>query len=407
MPRLIVLLLTLIALALLAVQNLDTPVSLVILSSTLPAISLGILLVSAIGIGALLTLVLYGLVGIRRPPESKYRPMGRRVPFPEGSGSTLPPTEPNYGTSSGSSYTSGSSSAFISEPSSPVDSPRTPQDTPSTSPERFPQDQSPQNSFPEERLPQDRFPESRFPESKSSESRFPESRFSENNEQNSSAQPFAGVKSADFIQQPLAGLKSVFSKKKDREEPTSQQRQEQRRVVGDDWGQIRTTEHKNSWDEEPSKVEEGIQGLFNFGKSVTTSAGQIAEDIASGWNNSPDRSNPTGYVETDDYGSEQYYADDSYYPGNRSDGYDTPPSDNLDQGWERFDDYSDRPPESAPAKRSYGDSLYSDDYGNEDSAYPDAHADPDEDLDEMGPDGVYEADYRVIEPPSKPLDPDR
>ncbi|MEO0852416.1 MAG: hypothetical protein AAFY15_02775 [Cyanobacteria bacterium J06648_11] len=462
MPRLIVLLLTLIALALLAVQNLDTPVSLVILSNSLPEIPLGILLVCAIGSGALLTLILYGLVGRRRPPESKYRPMGRRVPSPGDPDSTLPPTGPSpYGQSSPSSYSgssySPSSSAFVSEPSNqssnqpstpvdeapPVDAPvdTPPKESPSAPPqdsasragygdsygagyrERY--DGSYSSSFDADPQPNSRRYES-------SDSGFADAGLADSGVADSAR----AASPSGFMKQPIAGIKSVFGKKKDREDPDP----DPQKVVGDDWGQIRTTEHKNSWDVggDTSKVEEGIKGLFKFGRDVTTNAGKIAEDIASGWNDSSDGRNPRrdgnyepGYVDSDGYGaeqySEQYYADDSYYPGNRSEGYDSPPSDNLDQGWERFDDYGDddygdRTPRdlssadlsadarknAPPAKRTYGDSLYSDEEG----PYPSRNEDFDEEgfddgsFDDMEPDGVYDADYRVIEPPSKPLDAD-
>ena len=80
MPRIIVLALTAAALSVLTFQNLATEVPLVILGSTfVEAMPFGLLLLIAVGIGALLTLIFYGLVGSRRPPESKYRPMGRRA----------------------------------------------------------------------------------------------------------------------------------------------------------------------------------------------------------------------------------------------------------------------------------------------------------------------------------------
>jgi len=133
MPRLITLLLLLVALAILAMQNLATSLPLVILSSETPAIPVGILLVGAVCIGAFITVILYGLVGLGKPPVSKYRPMGQRVPYPDSPGSTnLPPSGPasspgvsaSGSSSSSSSYTpsptayaSGSSSAFVSGPS--------------------------------------------------------------------------------------------------------------------------------------------------------------------------------------------------------------------------------------------------------------------------------------------------
>ena len=120
MIRAIVLLLILAALAVLAVQNLSTSVALVILSSRTGEIPFGLLLVGAVGVGALISLILYGLLSLlRRSPESKYQPLGRRVPYPESprdaaqpvSSSPYQPEAP-YG-----------SAAFVSEPAAvPQDS---------------------------------------------------------------------------------------------------------------------------------------------------------------------------------------------------------------------------------------------------------------------------------------------
>ncbi len=136
-------------------------------------------------------------------------------------------------------------------------------------------------------------------------------------------------------------------------------------------------------------------------------ANQLAEDIGSGWsgNNEPP--------------SDQYIRD------TRDDSY---ADDSLDQGWERPDasyaqaDYDrsgyDRssyarpeydPPGYDPSayprpeyeKKVYGDDLY----GVEDADYeeePIAEG-PKELLDS---DNVYEADYRVVLPPSRPLETD-
>ncbi|MEL6491599.1 MAG: hypothetical protein AAFQ95_16705 [Cyanobacteria bacterium J06621_3] len=124
MPRLIILLLSVAALAVLALQNLATTVPLVVLGRTLLDIQLGVLLAISVGIGAFLTLVLYGLVGLRPAATSKYQPMGRRVPYPDSSGSTLPPSGGPSGPDSATSYGAksptdagySSSSAFVSEP---------------------------------------------------------------------------------------------------------------------------------------------------------------------------------------------------------------------------------------------------------------------------------------------------
>jgi len=391
MPRLIVLLLALVSLALLAIQNLATSVSLVVLSNTLPSIPLGILLVSAVGVGALITLVLYGLVGARRPPESKYRPMGRRVPYPEGPGTTLPSTDSTpYSSGASSSYggAGSSSSAFVTEPAPGAEPSVTPSNPEPFTPE--PKDTPPTDSY-------------RSPSAE------PGARYDS----------FAKSPVGSFVQQPVAGIKSVFGKKKDR----GNRSEETLRPVGDDWGQRRTTEHKNTWelDDSSSKAEEGIKGLVNFGRSVGTNAGRLAEDIATGWGNQQNQGNAANSnPEIEGYGSEHYYADDSYYSGNRSDGYDSALPDNLDRGWENLDDYKQgprpkiAPGEPIPQKRTYGDSLYSERPYADDETYEGPYEEGayeegpyEEEPYEEGPEeGVYEADYRVIVPPSKPLDSD-
>ena len=125
MPRLIILLLTLTSLAILTVQNLgvEKAVALVILGRPIAAIPLGLLLLAAIGLGALTTLLMYGLIGLRRPAESKYRPMGTRVPYPEP-GSTSTYDGPSTSSSAGSTYDGSATSkqygsgnsAFVTEP---------------------------------------------------------------------------------------------------------------------------------------------------------------------------------------------------------------------------------------------------------------------------------------------------
>ena len=124
MPRLIILLITLASLTLLTVQNLgeDKAVPLVVLGTPISSIPLGLLLLAAVGTGALTTLVLYGLVGLYRPAasidKSKYKPMGSRIPDPESPTSTSNP----YSTSTASNapYSSGNT-AFVTEP--PADTP--------------------------------------------------------------------------------------------------------------------------------------------------------------------------------------------------------------------------------------------------------------------------------------------
>ena len=147
MPRLIILLLTLASLTILTVQNLGASkaVSLVVLGTPLLSIPLGLLLLAAVGAGAIATLMLYGLMGLRRPAESsktsKYKPMGSRVPYPENPDSTA--SSATYGTTTTSTAYGSGGSAFVTEPpiAPPVDrvgtsassspAPTTPPTTPS------------------------------------------------------------------------------------------------------------------------------------------------------------------------------------------------------------------------------------------------------------------------------------
>ncbi|MEL7071565.1 MAG: hypothetical protein AAGN15_23355 [Cyanobacteria bacterium J06581_3] len=136
-------------------------------------------------------------------------------------------------------------------------------------------------------------------------------------------------------------------------------------------------------EERDYSLEAGARGLYEFGRNIGENAGRLAEDIASGWNQRAAEGRQTPYP-TDEYRP-------NYDAGDRTYQYDE-----LDQGWENFDDYSE-PPIQGPTKRTYGDSLY----GGEEDELDDGYADqPAEDIDA---DDVYDADYRVIEPPSKPL----
>lgn len=443
MLRLTILLLPLVMLAVLAVQNMATTVPVVILGQSIAEMSLGILLLVAIAIGAFLALILYGLVSLGRSSESKYRPMGRRVPYPESpSGTDSSSSGPSSGTYSGtdssgsfadSSYGS-RSSAFVSEPvdssvsssaSAPASSPDPIERSVSTPPSESSSSASTSSASTKDSFggslrstvsrSSDR---SAFQGERSYSDPFISTEPSAEPKRESKREP-KKESGKGFPKQPIAGLRSVFGKKKDRQEiPPVEPRADTRAdtqadtrtefgtepgTIGDDWGNIRTASQRDDWDiseDNQSPVEKGARNLFRIGRDVSTQAGQIAGDIASGWGSEP-TSNPNnnpGYDATApanrDYSADPYYADDTYYTGNRSDGYDATSPDGLDQGWQEFDNYDD-PPSPAAAKRTYGDSLYDDGLDGDD--YDDRPS-------EIGPDGVYDADFRVITPPSKPLD---
>lgn len=112
----------------------------------------------------------------------------------------------------------------------------------------------------------------------------------------------------------------------------------------------------------------------------------MAADIDSGWD--------------DNYTPSQRPAQSQY--SSYSDRY---TDDDLDQGWDSTDN---RPtgyippsyPEAAYERKTYSDDLY----GAEEVSYDDLVEEGPEEL--IDSDGVYEADYRVIKPPSRPLDTD-
>ena len=337
--------------------------------------------------------------------------MGRRVPYPAGPSSPSPasgpPTDSSF-SSPTSSYSS--SSAFVSEPQSkPIqDTPTSPSTAPNVPPSDSPSTQqssytatasSFQDDFAEP--PNSYFRQSDSPTGTRSD-RTPSASTPNTSTYTPPSKPPAQESDSSlsqsanaFVQKPIAGLKSVLGKKKDRKNAA----EAPEKPIGDDWGQKRTKEHINSWDaneSEPSKLEEGAKNLFNFGRNVGANAGRLAEDIASGWNNQ-NTNQPASRQEPS--GNEQGYSS-NYDPRYDDARYDNR-YDDLDQGWENFDDYSEPPSDEIGQKRTYTESLYDSD-DRRDSGY----VEEDAIADEIGPDGVYDADYRVIEPPSKPLEND-
>ena len=367
MPRLIILLLTLAVLAILTVQN-TTPVALVILgSTTLPAIPFGFLLLAAIGLGALLTLFLYGLVGLKRPPESKYQPMGRRVPYPDSPGSTtLPPSgpptsSPPYGAPPVDTYSAGSS-AFVSEPtSSPANDPSpasVPQDTPPSgstgSGASYSSGDGPFIDLPRRTVSESPVQADSTPSDKSSF-------FSKET---------ISKKKEEFRNR----LGSAFGASTTPPGQSSPDRSTQNRPIGEDWGEARTAAQRNTW---------------------------VGEDDGE-YSDRP-YDDPSYDERTyDDRYDNRYATSPGPYADTSSQSQSYPPYeasyDELDQGWEHFNDYDDPPPQRdrphsdsdadyRPEKRVYQDGLYG--YDSEEEGFRE---------------DVYDADYRVIVPPSKPLD---
>lgn len=365
MFRLIILLLPITALIIVAVQNRTPAIALNFLGGSLPAMPFGLLLAITTGFGALITLLIYGLISWRRPLESKYKPMGRRVPYPDSDPSPSNPaaTPSTYSSTGSSDYATSSypSDAFVPEPyrSEPPSN---------ANPTPTPQD-SPRNNY---------------------------QNVSRQTSEVGNSPPPSGSTFVDSIKSNLP-----FTKKKNLDpEGITRDRQQNKtpvdrqhvneRPIGEDWGEKRTVEQINDWEAiKPSVVEEGIDSLFKFGKSAGTNVGRIADDIASGWNTQPEGQRPPASS------LESYYAE--------------PYGDELDQGWENFDNgYDDLPPSGSEpsSRRTYGDSLYRSEeprLAEDDYSIEDDYIDPST-ADEIGPNGVYEADYRVIVPPSKPLE---
>jgi len=395
MTRLMIFVVVLIVMAVLAIQNQETTALTILGNQQTPEIPFGLLLVGAFSIGAVLTLLLYGLVGMHRPPksteQSKYRPMGRRVPYPDSPGSRdLPPSGPptdavstpyetagstSYKTAGSTSQGSSSSTAFVSEPASSPSAA-----TPTQNSYRTPgvQGSAPYSSTSEP--------------SNVSQSAFSPPIFSE-----------GAAKDA-----PDSAVGSPTpEKKKSRFNPLNRQATQKPKVekrVGDNWGELRTAEHINSWEADEVRrasgnakpnEKRGLLDLIGIGgasangataKGAQQPAEQLADDIAAGWNE------PIG----------EYPYEEGAYAGG-------PYRDELDSGWEQG--YRTEDTASGSQRRVYHDGIYSDgDYpeGPYGEAYAEeAYAGPYEEPDESGEgpeEGVYEADYRVIVPPSRPLE---
>ncbi|MGC1306656.1 MAG: hypothetical protein WA885_05460, partial [Phormidesmis sp.] len=183
-------------------------------------------------------------------------------------------------------------------------------------------------------------------------------------------------------------------KKKTNRQPTARAAEPD---VGEDWEGFRSAAKRDSWTDDgqtaqsTSGPEQQKRGLFDFIKpgGAQSNPDQLTDDIAAGWHEQSGRESQANYDRPEQY-SQQY---SEPYAGQYDDG--------LDQGWEGFDNYDETPP-AGVERRVYRDGLYGD---GDRAPYPeDSYSE--EPLDEIGPDGVYEADYRVIVPPSKALDDD-
>ena len=395
MPRLIILLLTLASLTILTVQNLgaEKAVPLVVLGEPIATIPLGLLLLAAVGVGALMTLVLYGLVGVRRSQTSKYKPMGSRVPSPDDRTSPTPgsapapatsTTGPQYGRESGSS-------AFVAP--APVDRADT------SAAGTFSAGSSSSNPSPAD-------PQSGSFVSPPVDSPVGSPEASSSSTASNIYSPFSRSESSgNPTSQAAADEKKKPSRRVESPNPNSRVNDDRTRYrAGEEWGERRTAVQRNSWDvgedssasryDEPRYDESAGQGgLFGLVKGLGTGLGigsalgtsrdaaQINEEIESGWQE------PATY--------------DARYAREGDGGFvdEHPDDERLDRGWERFDDSRDDYQQNYQRK-VYGDDLY----GVEEPAYD---REPfDEETEELDSDHVYEADYRVIVPPSRSLEED-
>ena len=468
MTRLMIAVVIAIVMAVLAIQNQEATALTILGARQTPEIPFGLLLVGAFSIGALLTLFLYGIVGLQRPPESKYKPMGRRVPYPESPNSaTIPPSGP--ATESASPYATAtqsysSSTAFVS------DSP--PQDTSSSSQTGSSrtgsaQTGSSQSSYQGVSRPsssqensswnsgsQNSGSQNSGSQNSSSQNSHSQSNYSDRsgsaspNASSSDASLSSGVQSSytppvfpdvaanvaanpapsSVVDAPKAEprVETTVEKKKSRFNPLGRKPKSppvEERRVGDDWGELRTAEHLNSWEAEEvrrasgvAKPEDGRRGFLDFigvGTSASTppAAERLTDDIATGWDEGRyaygDRYAEGSRVYEDDLDSgwEQDYAPEGYIPeGYIPEGY--IPEGYIPKGYaqertsaEAGADFTAGNAYGASAdsqRRVYRDGLYSDNYSE--GPYDEGPYEAIEDEE------VYEADYRVIVPPSKSLE---
>ncbi|MEL6327138.1 MAG: hypothetical protein AAFQ61_09585 [Cyanobacteria bacterium J06626_23] len=79
MVRLVGLLFLVIVLVILALQNLSPTLTLVVFGSQTLTLPFSAWLLGAVAVGVFLTLLIYGLLGMRSPPRRPYRPLGQRI----------------------------------------------------------------------------------------------------------------------------------------------------------------------------------------------------------------------------------------------------------------------------------------------------------------------------------------
>ena len=314
---------------------------------------------------------------MHRLPESKYKPIGRRVPYPETAGSPdLPSTPSPYATVGAGSSAYGTatrSTAFVNDSDQAI------QDSAVYTPPASVENVSIGNA----ETSSDRSNSGQSGVGSSEPVVSVDANYSGTNYSDSAAdQPKSAAEPLFKIARPFVDKLTDKSAKK--------KKVTQDRKVGDDWGELRTAEHRNSWDvDENSGRDEG--GFFDFIKGgASRSTPQNAptydpryadNDLDSGWENFEgqggyQRDNyPSAPVDDRDrrvysdglYGNEQPYADVNMSAG----------------------------PEEGPVERYEADYQESYEEGFEESY--------EEGFEENG---VYDADYRVIVPPSKPLDDD-
>lgn len=308
MPRLIVLGLVLVALVILALQNLSLSLPLVVLGTPTGSLPLALWLVGAIAVGAICTLLIFWLVNLGQPPRSGYRPMGRRVPYPSDERSAA--TE-----------TAGWQSS--PEPS--------------------------------------------------------DNRYSDLSSDRPSDQP----------PQPPAAPAS------DRVAATEPVRPAPQNRDAADWESFRPPERWDSW-EQPASAEPPRSGRF-FGREAD-SADATVNQIDQGWEE--EEAGWDGANRTDDDQLEQRprqtYRDNNLYNPDQS-GY--------DESAYSESDYSDYDESAYNRVGDPASSNWEEDWEEESPERSARRTDEADDADrQMGPDGVYDADYRVIVPPHRPLD---
>lgn len=350
MTQLIVFIAVVILLVLLAIQNMAPPITLVLLGSSTLTLPLAVWLLVAIATGAILTLVIYGIAGASaaRP----YRPLGQRIRME-------PPSAPDRTDFVRSDARSSDARSDVRADTARESRPE---------PRAYRPPPPPRSSQPFVATPE-------------------------------ASSPSQSSKTPDIASQSKASKPEASANPYDTNWESFKAPQQ-----WDDWGE--RPDPKTVVSEKNTQASQK-KGLFGF-KRPPYSADASVNEIESGWDDYRDESRPARGGSTvddsleeitegwdDDYGGDYQPPRDDRRRESR-DGY-RDEFDGDDSPYERQDYRDQRYRESVArsAEQNFVDDTVSDSIfeGDDDDLGPA----------QVGPDGVYEADYRVIIPPYQPL----